>query len=259
MLKLHYKEFGDGEPLVLVHGLFGSLENLGGIAKILAKQFTVYSLDMRNHGRSPHSDRMDHQLMTSDLVYFLQDKGINKARFLGHSMGGKVVMQLALSYPQYVKKLIVADIAPVKYSARHNDVFAGLLAINPKTIKSRIEADKILQQYISEMPVRSFLLKNLVKNTESGFAWRMNLTALHSQYHNIIDGQTFDQPYQGEVLFVKGGNSDYLQPSHRSEILAMFPNAQVREIPNTGHWLHAEKPELFCRVVERFLGSKVDY
>lgn len=253
MLKLHYKEFGSGEPLVLVHGLFGSLENLGGIAKILAKQFKIYSLDMRNHGRSPHSNQMDHQVMTDDIVRFLDGKGIKEASFIGHSMGGKVVMQLALSYPEYIKKLIVADIAPVKYGERHNDVFAGLLAINPKTVKSRIEADKILQQHIKELPVRSFLLKNLVKSTESGFCWRMNLPVLHKQYKNIIDGQVFDKPYQEDVLFIKGGLSDYLLPKYREMILTMFPKVQVREIPNTGHWLHAEKPELFCRVVERFI------
>ncbi|MCX4027480.1 alpha/beta fold hydrolase [Endozoicomonas sp. SM1973] len=254
MLKLHHKVLGAGEPLILVHGLFGSLENLGGIAKILAEQFMVYSLDMRNHGRSPHSDRMDHQLMAGDIAHFMDENGIKRAHLLGHSMGGKAVMQLALTNPQYVNKLIVADIAPIKYTARHSDVFAGLQAINPKAIKSRIEADKILQEHIKELPVRSFLLKNLVKNAETGFTWRMNLAALHNQYENIIDGQTFDKPHNGDVLFIKGGNSDYLLPKHREEIITMFPNAQVREIPNTGHWLHAEKPELFCRIVERFLG-----
>lgn len=253
-LKLHHRVQGEGEDILLIHGLFGSMENLGAIARLLSNQFTVHSLDMRNHGRSPHHDLMSYDLMAADIMQYLKSAKLDKVHLLGHSMGGKVAMQFALSNAGRVKTLIVADIAPVAYPPRHSDVFDGLLAINPNELKSRTEADNILREYVKETAVRQFLMKNLVKSAPEGFCWRMNLNAIHNQYQQLMAGQHSETPFSGPVLFIKGGNSDYIQNRHKEQIETLFPSVHLRVIPNTGHWLHAEKPELFARVVKRFLG-----
>ncbi|MBU6951109.1 alpha/beta fold hydrolase [Hahella sp. HN01] len=260
MLQLHHRvqgntqeSAGDKAPLVLIHGLFGSMENLGGIARLLADNFVIHSLDMRNHGRSPHAQMMDYSLMAADVIRYMDNAGIEKAHLLGHSMGGKTAMQIALEYPQRVEKLIVADIAPVAYPPHHKDILAGLTALDPASLSSRQEADELVKPYVPELPVRQFLLKNLQKGVDGRFSWRMNLPAIQQNYMNIMAGQDAQQPFPGPVLFVKGGNSDYIQPKHREHIARLFPAAGLRVIPHTGHWLHAEKPELFARVAERFL------
>ncbi len=253
VLNLHHKIQGEGAPLVLVHGLFGSLENLGMVARLLAKGYQVHSLDMRNHGRSPHSHAMNYRLMAEDICHYLDQKGLERASFLGHSMGGKAVMQLALCHPQRVDRLIVADIAPVAYPPHHDAILEGLQALDLSGLTSRQQADEQLTPFVSEAAVRSFLLKNLIKAGAGQFAWRMNLQAIVQNYREIIVGQSGPAPFERPVLFVMGGKSDYLRAEHQPQVQALFPRASVRVIPDTGHWLHAEKPELFAKVVERFL------
>lgn len=259
-IELHSHQMGEGPPMLLLHGLFGSWENLGAIARHLATDYRLYCLDLRNHGRSPHTDAMNYELMSEDVYHFMQHKGIAKAHVLGHSMGGKTAMQLALNHPEAIDKLIVADIAPVKYPPHHEKIIAGLSSINLSSLNARSEADALLADYVTELPVRQFLLKNLVKSGAASFVWRMNLQSIIANYLSISAGQKVlagsdlaNSGYPGEVLFIKGGNSDYITSAHAAVVSALFPRAVMRVIPATGHWLHAEKPELFVNIARRFL------
>jgi esterase len=253
-MKLHGKQFStQGEPLLVMHGLFGSLGNWSWHCRQLSKDFAVYGLDLRNHGASPHSDEMDYTHMAQDVLEFMDDHGIARAHLLGHSMGGKVAMQVALSAPQRVERLVVADIAPVTYRGEHDDIFAGLLAIDLAALQSRTEADHILAPYEPDELVRQFLLTNLMKNPEGGFHWRINLPVLQSNYERLREKPAATGPFEGPTLFVKGALSNYITEQHRDDILARFPRARTKVIMHTGHWLHAEKPETFYRIVLQFL------
>lgn len=250
-MPIDYSTRGEGEPLVLVHGLFGTRENLGAIAKILSESFTVYSVDLPNHGRSAHVDEFDLRHMADALAAWMDRIELKSAHFFGHSLGGKAAMELALVYPDKVQKLVVADIAPVEYEHRHEGVFTGLLAIDIDALDSRVTADKVLAETVPEKPVRSFLLKNLQRN-DGKFEWRMNLKSIHKNYAELVRGNheaCFDRP----VLFLKAQNSDYIKSEHREDIVSRFPNTELKVVSNTGHWLHAEKPELIARLVARFL------
>lgn len=257
-INLHFQSFGQGPVVILLHGLFGSWENLGSIARTLALDYQVYCLDLRNHGRSPHADVMNYDAMSEDVYNFMQHQGIDKAHFLGHSMGGKTAMQLALNHPGVVDKLIVADIAPVQYPPHHESIIAGLRSLDLSVLVSRADAEKQLANYVSELPVRQFLLKNLIKSGADSFSWRMNLPAIIANYPAISAGQTVPEGtlpdgYPGQVLFIKGGNSDYITAKYSQVVATLFPRAVMRIIPATGHWLHAEKPTLFVQIVRRFL------
>lgn len=241
-------------PVVLIHGLFGSYENLGVIERSLSEQYQVINIDVRNHGRSGHSDEMNYQLMADDLAQTLDSLNVTSAALLGHSMGGKLAMALALAQPQRVSKLILADIAPVAYPARHNNIFAGLHAVDLNTINNRNDADALLAQHISELGVRQFLLKSLVKH-DNKFIWRFNLAALYNNYQQLIGAPILEGSYHGPVLFIKGGESDYILPEHKAQIMQLFPKAQAKVIQGTGHWLHAEKPAAFTKLVNDFLLS----
>ena len=249
---LHNQLTGQGPLVVLIHGLFGSLENLGGVARALSEHFQVLNVDVRNHGRSAHSDEMNYALMAADLSETLDNSGLRPFAVLGHSMGGKVAMEFALRHPQQLDRLIVADIAPVSYNARHSAVFAGLNAVDLAHIANRSEADKQMAQHVEEPGVRQFLLKSLEK-TDDGFRWRFNLTALQQQYPQLISAPQAGGQFNGKVLFIKGAESDYILPEHRPTILGLFPAAQAKIIQGTGHWLHAEKPSAFNKLVSDFL------
>lgn len=239
-------------PLVLLHGLFGSFENLGTVARALQSHTRVVSVDLPNHGRSAHSDTFSYKEMTQQLLQLLDELDIEQASVLGHSMGGKVAMQLAVENPQRVAKLVVADIAPVSYEPKHNTVLAALNQVDLATISNRKDADSQLARLIEEPGVRAFLLKSLVKG-EQGFHWRFNLKLIAEQYGTISQGLEEQGQYPGPTLFVKGGNSDYIKAQHKADILRYFPNSKAHIVNDAGHWLHAEKPEAFNRIVQRFL------
>ena len=241
-------------PVVLIHGLFGSYENLGVIARGLSEQYRVINVDVRNHGRSDHSSDMNYSLMAEDLAQTLDALSIGKAAILGHSMGGKMAMAFALKYPERVSKLILADIAPVGYPPRHNAIIAGLSAVDMAKLTNRTDADKQLTHYIPEAGVRQFLLKSLVKD-DAGFHWRFNLSALKQNYAELIAAPLQQGKFDGPTLFIKGGDSDYILPEHKATIMQLFPNAQAKIIQGTGHWLHAEKPAAFTKLVNDFLLS----
>ena len=251
-MKLFHQIYGAGEPLLILHGLFGTYENWGSQIKGLAEHFQVIAVDLRNHGRSPHADEFTYPAMAADGLELMDDLGLESAHILGHSMGGKVAMQIALTAPERLRRLVVVDIAPVTYTPHHDDVFKGLFSITLEGLKSRGEADKQLAEHVDELSVRAFLLKNLYRTEDKQFAWRMNLPVIHSQYSNISLAPE-GTPFSGETLFIKGANSDYLIADYRDQVMALFPAASYKMIEGAGHWPHAEKAEMFSRIVLKWL------
>ncbi len=252
-MQLNYKQIGQGSDVVLIHGLFGSLENLNVIAKPLSEHFRVTNVDLRNHGLSPHSDEMDYLAMANDIVQLMATLKIQKAHLIGHSMGGKVAMQVALTHSELVDKLVVLDIAPVSYPARHTQILEALNAVKNADISDRKQADLIMQPYIEELGVRQFLLKSLYKNDEGKFVWRFNLSVLDNKYSTITDNINANNSCLCETLFIKGNDSDYILAEHRDAINALFKNVSAKIIHGAGHWLHAQKPQAVNKAINDFL------
>lgn len=252
-MELHYRQYSDeGPPLLILHGLFGSLSNWNWHARKWAESFSVYALDLRNHGNSPHAASMTYPEMAGDVLDFLDHHGIDACHLLGHSMGGKVAMQLAMDHPDRIRTLLVADIAPVPYEGEHDSIFAGLAAIDPTAVKTRQEADAVLVEYEEDEQVRQFLLSNLQRSNGGGFEWRINLPALEACYDDLRAGLE-EGRYDGPSLFLRGDDSNYIRESHREAILSRFPRAELKTLMQAGHWLHAEKPESFNRLVTDFI------
>jgi len=237
-----------------MHGLFGMLDNWHNLARKFASHYHVFLLDLRNHGQSPHSDAMNYPIMADDLWEFMREQNIPQAYILGHSMGGKVAMEFAIRFPEKCLKLVVVDIAPVQYKPGHNDIFKALFALNiDDPEKTRKDLDEDMTPLIPEFGVRQFLLKSLVRKDEGGYFWKFNLEAIHNHYNEIIAELEGDRSYGGPTLFIRGGNSHYVQDSALSQIEAMFPNYQLETIEGAGHWVHAEKPVELIEEVEQFL------
>ncbi|UTW56868.1 alpha/beta fold hydrolase [Kordiimonas sp. SCSIO 12610] len=251
-MDLFYRVRGEGEPIILLHGLFGSLDNLGALVRGLEAEYKVIVVDMRNHGRSPHVDEMSYNLMAEDVLRVLDRENVGSAYVFGHSMGGKAAMQLALMAPERVSKLIVGDIAPVKYGPNHGRILEGMTAVAAEAPDSRKAAQEILSAYEHEPAVLSFLLTNWRKQENGDWGWRINLEAIKSQYPNIAAGMK-EGSFTGPTLFIRGGNSDYITADYRDQILSLFPKAEVRTIEGTGHWFHAEKTDLTLRIIKRFI------
>ena len=255
MTKLHFQQLGDSlEHLVLIHGLFGSLENLNMVAKPLAEDYTVTSLDVRNHGHSFHENNMNYANLAQDVIHTLDSLGIQKAHVLGHSMGGKIAMQLATQFPDRIEKLIIADISPVAYPSHHQQIIEGLKAIDLISIEKRADADKQLAAYVDNIGVRQFLLRNLSFSGESP-AFKCNLDFIANCYPQIMKGLDGDVSFSGETLFIKGGNSDYIVREHQAVIAKYFPKSKAKIIQGAGHWLHAEKTVAFNKIVNDFLSN----
>ncbi|MFD2180115.1 alpha/beta fold hydrolase [Veronia pacifica] len=250
---LNFKVQGTGQPVLLIHGLFGDLGNLGGIARELAKTFQVFQIDLPNHGLSPHDPDVSYQHQSEIVVQFLAQQKISKVTVIGHSMGGKVGMAVALRYSELVEQLIVIDIAPIAYTHNmHEAVFRGLNAARNEVLSSRKDAQDILQNYIVDPGIIQFLMKSLAKTSQGDFTFRFNIENLEQGYAEIM-GWSIDAVYNGNTLFLKGGDSPYITQQHKANIEKAFPNAKAHVIANTGHWLHAEKPETVSRVINRFL------
>lgn len=251
-MTLNYKRIGQGQPVILIHGLFGNLDNLGRLAKSLSEHFDVISLDLPNHGLSSHISEFDYPLLAQIVSDFISTLGISQCHVVGHSMGGKVAMQLALDYPSMVQSLTVADIAPVQYTDRHSKVFSALNAVDVTTLTTRAQAMAVVTSCGIDNATAQFLLKNLAKSDEQ-LIWRCNIENLKNNYINIINGLTPNLVYTGPTLFIKGEKSDYINATHRPMIMAHFPHANAKIIQGTGHWLHAEKPASFNKIVTDFI------
>jgi esterase len=250
-MQLHFKESGQGRPVILLHGLFGSLDNWYTVALRLAEEFRVFVPDQRNHGQSPHSAEMDYLLMAADVDRFLAAHGLDSALIIGHSMGGKTAMQLALHFPHRVEKLVVSDMAPRAYAPAYDKIFAALLALDLTKYENRSQIEEALAPEIPNQVLRRFLLKNLGR-TPDGFFWKIALRDIAENYWRLREPVAGNEPYTGPTLFVRGGKSDYLRAEDEPLIHEWFPAAQIKTIPEAGHWIHAEKPEEFLRVVLEF-------
>lgn len=256
-MRLHFRERGDGPPLIILHGLFGSLENWGHISQQLADSFRVISVDQRNHGQSPHDSTMNYSALTDDLREFMDDLNLTSAHLLGHSMGGKTAMQFALTFPKRVNRLVVVDMAPRGYAPKHELIFAALLALDLKRYETRAQVEEALTPKIPELGVRRFLLKGLAKNAEGAFTWRFNLPTLREHYDKLTATLEVQGTFEKPALFLRGGESDYICEEDQAMIRKLFPNARIATIPGASHWLHAEAPEPFLEVTRKFLSEKV--
>nr|MBI1228659.1 alpha/beta fold hydrolase [Cytophagales bacterium] len=253
-MKLNVRKTGTGKPLIILHGLFGSADNWMSIAKELSESYRLYLVDQRNHGDSGHSDEWNYQVMAADIVELMDEEGLDKAFLMGHSMGGKTAMFVALMHPARVEKLIVADIAPRYYPVHHEKILEGLNAIDLETLSSRKEADDKLSEHIDEVGIRQFLLKSLTRK-DGKFAWKVNLPVITEKIEIVGEGIALDGSFDGPTLFMGGANSQYIQDKDREDIDRYFPNSHLIYIKEAGHWLHAEQPAAVIETVKAFLGE----
>jgi esterase len=253
-MKLHYLELGHGQPLLILHGLFGTLDNWKTLAKRLAETYNVFLVDLRNHGRSPHSNEHDYELMADDVRELIEDLKIPTPSIIGHSMGGKVAMKYALKYPTHIKKLVVVDIAPKAYPPHHDDIIDALKQVDLTVAKSRSDIDEQLAKSIKQEDVRLFLAKNVHRKDDGSYGWRMNLEAIDRNYENIAAAITADVPFKKDTLFIKGGKSNYIkQEDLFSSIEHLFTQVEIETIPEAGHWVHAEAPDKVYDLINTFL------
>jgi pimeloyl-ACP methyl ester carboxylesterase len=251
---LHSRIIGEGEPLLILHGFLGMSDNwktLGG--KYAKNEFQVHLIDQRNHGKSFHSENFNYELLANDLKNYMAHHNIPKANLIGHSMGGKTVMQFACSNPELVKKLIVADIAPKYYPPHHNEIINGLVSLNFDKINSRSEADNELAKHLSDFGIRQFLLKNLYWVEKGKLGFRFNLSILQDKMEEIGENISTTATFTGETLFLRGDKSEYILQNDFDSIKRHFPKATISTISNAGHWLHAENPKEFFSKTLNFL------
>lgn len=257
-LPLHVQSLGEqGSPVLLLHGLFGAGDNLGALGRALSTRHRVLLVDLRNHGRSPHADDCSLAAMAADVAALQRRLDIGPSAVVGHSLGGKVAMQLALAAPAQVTRLVVADIAPVDYPVHHQLVFAALRSVDLTRVVKRSDADLQLAQQLADVALRAFLLKNLLRDEQGGYRWRLNLDALERNYSQFTVAPQ-GTPWPGPTLFIRGGNSDYIRPEHETAMRARFPTFELATIPGAGHWLHGERPAEFNRLVAAFLDGGAD-
>ena len=251
---LHSKIVGSGEQhLLIFHGLFGQLDNWNTHGRQFGEIYTTHLIDLRNHGRSFHSDDSSIEAMTEDIIQYMNHHQIEKAHLLGHSLGGRVVIDFAMTYPEKLDHLIVADMAPKAYQPHHNAIFKALLSVDFSQITSRKDVEETLSQYIPEVGVRQFLLKNVYHAENGGYAFRFNLPVLHQHYTDLVGTELKSGVFNGPTLFLKGEKSNYILPEDEFIIRQRFPQAEIKAIANAGHWLHAENPKDFIEEILLFL------
>ncbi len=250
---LHSQIIGHGEPLLILHGFLGMSDNWKTLGNRFASNYEVHLIDQRNHGRSFHANEFDYEVLAEDLSRYIKHHGLKNINLLGHSMGGKTAMFFAVSYPDIVHKLMIADIGPRYYSAHHQDILDGLNAIDFSKQTSRGAVNQELEKYVPEFGVRQFLLKNVYRKTKEQLAFRFNLEALTDSYDEVGVQLPSLSNYNGNTLFLRGANSGYITNDDIVLIEAHFPNYQVVTVKNAGHWLHAENPNDFYDYVVSFL------
>lgn len=258
-MKLHFRKLGEGQPLIILHGLFGSSDNWQTVGKLLSEHFEVYLVDQRNHGHSPHSDWWNYQSMSDDLFELITDNHLESAVVLGHSMGGKTAMLFAIEYPAKLERLIIADIAPKYYPVHHHEIIKALTSINLDTVHTRKEAEEILSQYLNDFGTKQLLLKSLYwkEETAKKLDWRFNLRVISKNIEAVGEPlKVVNKKCFVPALFLRGEKSKYVLDSDFEQITKTFPNAQLKTIANAGHWLHAEQPILFVKEVIEFLHNK---
>jgi pimeloyl-ACP methyl ester carboxylesterase len=267
-MQLFYRKYGEGTPLIIIHGLYGASDNWHTVGKALAEHFEVYLIDQRNHGRSPHAPEHTYRHMCADLLELMDNLHLSKAILIGHSMGGKTAMRFAVSNPERVQALLVVDIAPKSYNnlrtyehqtVDHQMIISTLSTIDLAKAESRLDIEHQLAERIASERTRQFLLKNLTRSVGGGFRWKLNIAALANNLPAILEGISLEdfvvepESLGFPVLFIRGANSDYILADDADLILELFPYAETVTIPNAGHWVHAEQPRLLVKNILYFL------
>lgn len=263
-MKLFYRKIGTGQPLIILHGLFGQSDNWNSLGKQFSEQgFEVYLVDLRNHGNSPHSDVWNYQVMSDDIYELITDAGLLPNKniiLLGHSMGGKVAMQFAIQHPDVLKKIIVVDIAPKFHLPDNQSVLQALKAVNLQEMKTRKEVETVLSQYINDVGTKQFLLKNIYwkenKDDSNGAGvldWRFNLRTILQKIENVSEAIPEETPCNIPALFIRGAQSDYIVEDDLKLIQHIFTKATIETIEGAGHWVHADKPKEFYERVISFI------
>ena len=250
---VHSKIIGEGAPLLILHGYFGMSDNWKSLGNKFGEDFQIHLIDQRNHGRSFHAGNFDYDLLVEDIVQYIEHHQLEKVIVLGHSMGGKVAMLFAVKYPTLVAKLIIVDIAPRYYHPHHTDILKALNSVDFLIHNTRKLVDQKIAELIPDIGVRSFLLKNVYWKEKGLLAYRFNLQSLTENNSEVGKALPSFTTFNGETLFLAGGNSGYITESEVPVIKAHFPKATIKTIANVGHWLHAEKPKAFYELVMRFL------
>lgn len=266
-MKLFFRKMGEGPPVIILHGLYGSSDNWITIARALSDSYTIYIPDQRNHGKSPHSSRHDYIEMTADIEELVQENIGGKFILLGHSMGGKVAINFALKHPERIASLIVADISPfsrypddLAIVESHEKILKTLLYTDISSAASRKGAEDMVLEKIIDKRTGGFLLKNIARDKSGKFRWTINAPAIYNNIEKLMSGLTIPDDLTGgmtgfPVLFIRGGESEYLPDSHKADISKLFPAAEFITIAGTGHWLHADKPAEFVQIVRDFLSG----
>jgi pimeloyl-ACP methyl ester carboxylesterase len=257
-MQLFYREINetqqaDATPLLILHGFLGSCDNWLTVSKQIAQKFRVFLIDLRNHGRSAWAEEHNYTVMANDIKEFIDTHQLHQPIIMGHSMGGKTAMQFAAMYPNTLQKLVVVDISLRKNIGNHQYILAALQAIDLPTLHSRNEADTTIAQYEPDTGVRQFLLKNLYRDDQNQFAWRMNLKGLVANYENILAAIEFSKPFQKPTLFIRGEKSDYVLDAELYSLQVQFPDFTLKTVKNAGHWVQAEQPQAFLEALMTWL------
>lgn len=253
-INLNYEKYGSGQPIIILHGLFGSCVNWKTVSEMLSSQFSVYTLDLRNHGESPHSEQFNYNVMTEDLKQFILRHNLQKVIVIGHSLGGKTAMTFASTYPQMVDKLIIVDIAPRAYLSSLKGLIESMMSVKLSQYNKLREIVSALEFQIPDLSTRYFLVKNIKRDKKGQLKWKINLQSIHDNYDNLNKavpiGLSIDRP----TLFIRGEDSDYVMEQDMNVIKTFyFPHAHIVTIPKAGHWVHIDAPNEFVSIVQEFV------
>lgn len=253
-MELFYRQYGEGRPVIILHGLFGMSDNWATFSKQLTKErFSVYTPDLRNHGNSPHSDIFNYEVLSDDLYEFIQQKNIRKPFLIGHSLGGKVIMNFALKFPGVAEKIIVIDMGIRKYGLHNEDILNAMIDCNISAKKTRTEIEETLSVHIHEKKVVQLLMKNVQRNNDNTVAWKLNLEAIKNNFSKIFIGVESVVKSDVPALFIAAENSDYISENDMPSIKEIFPAATYARIPGSSHWVHADKPDELLHTVIDFI------
>ncbi len=254
-MKLHSKKYGDkGQDLIVIHGLFGMSDNWSTLGRKFSKHFKVHLIDLRNHGRSPHSTEFNYEVMCEDLIEYIEDYNLKKPLVIGHSLGGKVAMKLAFTHAEILEKLLIADISPRRYNTNfHENLLKILYRLPLEDFERREDIEEILAETFENRGMRLFLMKNLFRNEHNKFGWRFNIDVLLEKVSNIQEAEFINSKCNVPTLFIRGGDSNYVTSEDEIIIKKHFTNFSISTIEGAGHWLHAEKPDLFYDEVIKFI------
>ncbi len=255
IMKLNFQVLGQGEPILILHGLLGSLDNWKPYARAVAGRFQVFLLDLRNHGRSPHASECNYDVMAEDIAEFINDQHLSAVHVLGHSMGGKVALRLAQLYPQQLLKLIVADMGRRENPPRQKEILEAMRALDLSRLQQRTEVEAALASVAPDKALRQFLTKNIGRNDTGKMYWKCNLDSLWAHYQHLLEAIPAEPQFAGPVLFIRGAHSDYIRDEDIPTLRETFPRAEIKTIPEAGHWLHVDAPAEFLRRTLKFLNG----